>query len=155
MGPRLFNLTATPYRLDQTIVSADNYNPALDTIIGHEKTTLAAFDALDEMQKAIDSVQVTDTRVDAELTTLTRQISDDIRATLARANVNLGGLIGELDGLTTRIDTLSGTVDGTANSLNDNRTRLAAILDDARATAAKVHKTRQSADSAADDLSGQ
>ncbi|MBF6422779.1 hypothetical protein IU436_29720 [Nocardia farcinica] len=154
-APRLYNLIATPYRLDQTIVSADNYNPALDTIISHEKVTMTAFDSLGEMKQAIASVQVTDARVHAELTTLTRQISDDVRVTLARANTNLGALIGELDGLTGRIDSLSGTVDGTAISLSRNRARLAAILDETRETAAKVHQTRQSADSAAADLSGQ
>ena len=155
LAPRIYNLIATPYRLDQTIVSADNYNPALDTIISHEKVTMKAFDSLEQMKKAIASVQVTDERVHDELTTLTDQISEDIKVTLARANVNLGGLIGELDGLTGRIDSLSGTVDGTSDSLSRNRTRLAAILDDARETAAKVHKTRQSADAAAGDLSGQ
>lgn len=154
LAPRIYNLVATPYRLDHTIVSADNYNPALDTIISHEKVTMKAFDSLDQMKEAIADVQVTDERVHDELNTLTDQISDDVTATLARANVNLGALIGELDGLTGRIDSLSGTVDGTSDSLSRNRTRLAAILDDARRTAAKVHKTRQSADAAANDLSG-
>ena len=155
VAPRIYNLVATPYRLDQTIVSANNYNPALDTIISHEKVTMEAFDSLAQMKKAIASVQVTDARVHDELTTLTYQISEDIKVTLARANVNLGALIGELDGLTGRIDSLSGTVDGTSESLGRNRARLAEILDDARQTAAKVHKTRQSADAAAGDLSGQ
>ncbi|WP_354562576.1 MULTISPECIES: hypothetical protein [Gordonia] len=154
LAPRIYDLVATPYRLDQTIVSADNYNPALDTIIAHERVTIRAFDSLSQMKRAIANVIDTDARVHDELTLLSDQISDDIRVTLSRANVSLSMLIGELDSLTGRIDSLSVTLDGTSDSLGHNRSRLAAILDDTRETAAKIHDTRMSADAAADDLSG-
>ena len=155
LTPRLYDLVATPFRLDSAIVSANNYNPALDSIIGDEKVTLGAFEVLDDMKRAIADVQTTDAQVQAELVTLSGQIDTDIRVTLTRADRSVGGLVTELDGLAGRIRALSVTADGTTISLARTSARLGAILHDTRATAAKVHQTRLSADSAANDLSGQ
>ena len=152
--PRIYNLTATPYRLDQAVVSASNYNPALDGIVAHEKVTLAAFDALAKMKTSLADVQSTDATVNAELNTLIGQISGDVQATLNQAGANVTDLVASLDTLTGHIDSLTNPVDGASAALDGNRATLAAILDDANATAAKVHSARVSAESSANDLSG-
>ncbi|MCA4997886.1 hypothetical protein HWD35_24515 [Tsukamurella tyrosinosolvens] len=154
LAPRLYNLVMTPYRLDRAVASADNYNPALDSIVASEHITLKAFSAVETMNKAIASVQTTDAKVHDELVTLSRQIDTDVKATLSRANSEVGSLVSALDELSSRINSLSTSVDGARTSLANNRARLGAILQDIRATAAKVHQTRESAEAAANDLSG-
>lgn len=152
--PRIYNLTATPYRLDQAVVSAGNYNPAFDGIVAREEVTLTAFDSLAKMNAALADVQATDATVAAELTTLTGLISGDVQATLNQAGANVSDLVASLDTLTGHINSLTAPVDGATSALDGNRSTLAAILDDANATAAKVHSARISAESSANDLSG-
>lgn len=152
--PRIYSLTVTPYHLDKAVVSAGKYNPALDRISDHEEVTLTAFNALDRMKVALADVQQTDATVAAELRKLTDQISTDIKPILASAGTNVNGLVSSLDTLTSRIESLQAPSDGAAVAVSRDRATLAAILDDAAATAARVHSARESADSAANDLSG-
>ncbi|ELB87792.1 hypothetical protein R1X32_00445 (plasmid) [Rhodococcus opacus] len=152
--PRIYDLTATPYRLDQAVVSAGNYNPALNQIVEHEKVTLSAFDALDKMKASLASVLSTDETVTAELNTLIGQISGDVQATLDLAGANVTGLVASLDTLTAHINSLQPAAEGATTALAGDRATLDAILTDARSTAAKVHSARLSAESSADDLSG-
>ncbi|AWK76167.1 hypothetical protein CBI38_32180 (plasmid) [Rhodococcus oxybenzonivorans] len=152
--PRIYDLTATPYRLDQAVVSAGNYNPALDHIVEHEKVTLAAFDSLEKMKTSLASVLSTDATVTAELNTLTGQISGDVQATLNQAGANVTDLVASLDTLTTHINSLQPAADGATAAVTGNRATLDAILDDARSTATKVHSARLSAEESANDLSG-
>ncbi|OUS86563.1 hypothetical protein [Rhodococcus sp. NCIMB 12038] len=154
LGPRIYDLTATPYRLDQAVVSAGNYNPALDKIVEHEKVTLSAFASLEKMKTALASVLITDATVTTELNNLTGQISGDVQATLDRAGANVTDLVASLDTLTTHINSLQPPVDGATVALAANSATLGAILDDARSTAAKVHDARVSAEESASDLSG-
>ncbi|MFE5709162.1 hypothetical protein [Rhodococcus koreensis] len=152
--PRIYDLTATPYRLDQAVVSAGNYNPALDQIVEHEKVTLAAFDSLEKMKASLASVLSTDATVTAELNTLTGQISGDVQATLNQAGANVTDLVASLDTLTAHINSLQPAADGATAAVAGNRDTLDAILDDARSTAEKVHSARLSAEESANDLSG-
>ncbi|ELB89141.1 hypothetical protein Rwratislav_31044 [Rhodococcus wratislaviensis IFP 2016] len=154
LGPRIYNLTATPYRLDQAVVSAGNYNPALDKIVEHEKVTLSAFASLEKMKTALASVLITDATVTTELHTLTGQISGDVQATLDQAGANVTDLVASLDTLTTHINSLQPPVDGATAALAADSATLRVILDDARSTAAKVHDARVSAEESANDLSG-
>ncbi|MGW5518141.1 hypothetical protein [Nocardia africana] len=154
LAPRVYDLVATPYRLDHTIVSAANYNPALNDVVAHEKVSLAAFVALGKMKTALADVQSTATKVNAELNTLTSQISGDIQAALNRAGANVADLVSSLDTLTGQVNSLQPPVDGATTALSADSSALAAILDDARATAEKVHHARLSAENSADDLSG-
>jgi ABC-type transporter Mla subunit MlaD len=152
--PRIYDLTATPYRLDQAVVSAGNYNPALDQIVEHEKVTLAAFDALEKMKAPLASVLSTDAAVTAELNTLTGQITGDVQKTLDLAGANVTDLVASLDTLTAHISSLQAPVDGATAAVAGDRATLDAILADARSTAAKVHSARLSAEESANDLSG-
>ena len=152
--PRIYDLTATPYRLDQAVVSAGNYNPALDQIVEHEKVTLAAFDSLEKMKASLASVLSTDAAVTAELNTLTGQISGDVQATLNQAGANVTDLVASLDTLTAHINSLQPAADGATAAVTGNRATLDAILADARSTAEKVHSARLSAEESANDLSG-
>lgn len=152
--PRIYDLTATPYRLDQAVVSAGNYNPALDQIVEHEKVTLAAFDALEKMKASLASVLSTDAAVTAELNTLTGQITGDVQKTLDLAGANVTDLVASLDTLTAHISSLQAPVDGATAAVAGDRATLDAILTDARSTAEKVHRTRLSAEESANDLSG-
>ncbi|RZL77079.1 MAG: hypothetical protein EOP32_26390 [Rhodococcus sp. (in: high G+C Gram-positive bacteria)] len=152
--PRIYDLTATPYRLDQAVVSAGNYNPALDQIVEHEKVTLAGFDSLEKMKTSLASVLSTDATVTAELNTLVGQISGDVQATLDQAGANVTDLVASLDTLTTHINSLQPAADGATAAVAADRATLGAILTDARSTAAKVHSARLSAEESANDLSG-
>ncbi|MFC9549918.1 hypothetical protein ACFTWF_03620 [Rhodococcus sp. NPDC056960] len=152
--PRIYDLTATPYRLDQAVVSAGNYNPALDQIVEHEKVTLAAFDSLAKMKTSLANVLSTDAAVTAELNTLTGQISGDVQATLDQAGANVTDLVASLDTLTAHINSLQPAADGATAAVAADRATLDAILVDARSTAEKVHSARVSAESSANDLSG-
>ncbi|MCZ4587566.1 hypothetical protein O4328_28425 [Rhodococcus opacus] len=154
LAPRVYNLTATPYRLDQAVVSANNYNPALTELVEHEQVTLSAFTALDKMEAALASVHATDAAVDAELTTLTGQITGDLQATLNLAGTNVTELVTSLDTLTAHVNSLQPPVDGATTALDGNTAAMDAILADARATADKVHSARLSAEESANDLSG-
>jgi len=154
LAPRVYNLTATPYRLDQAVVSANNYNPALTELVEHEQVTLSAFTALDKMEAALASVHATDAAVDAELTTLTGQITGDLQATLDLAGTNVTELVTSLDTLTAHVNSLQPPVDGATTALDGNTAAMDAILADARATADKVHSARLSAEESANDLSG-
>lgn len=153
--PRIYELTATPYRLDQAVVSASNYNPALDQIVGHEKVTLAAFDSLEKMHASLAHVLSTDATVTTELHTLTEQISGDVQATLDQAGTNVTDLVASLDTLTAHINSLQPAAEGAAAAVAADRATLQAVLADARSTAAKVHSARLSAEESANYLSGQ
>lgn len=154
LAPRVYNLTATPYRLDQAVVSANDYNPALTELVEHEQVTLSAFAALDKMEAALASVQATDAAVSAELTTLTGQITGDLQTTLNLAGANVDDLVASLDTLTAHVDSLQSPIDGATAALDGNTTAMDAILADARSTADKVHSARLSAEESANDLSG-
>ncbi len=153
--PRVYDLVAMPYRLDAAVTSADSYNPALDEIVAHEQVTLAAFDALDDMDAALTKVKAIDADVDRELAVLIGQIREDIQVTLRKANTNVTALVGQLDALTAHVQNLTPAVQDTDAALIRDRVRLDEILTDARNTADQVHRTRLSADSSAADLSGQ
>ncbi len=154
LAPRVYNLTATPYRLDQAVVSADNYNPALTELVEHEQVTVSAFTALDKMEAALASVHATDATVAAELKTLTGQISGDIQATLDLAGTNVSELVTSLDTLTAQVNSLQSPVDGATAALDGNTAAMEVILADARSTADLVHSARLSAEESANDLSG-
>ena len=154
LGPRIWNLTATPYRLDQAVVHADNYNPALHKIVEHEKVTLTAFTALESMRSSLDDVQKTDATVAAQLRKLIHQISVDLNTILDRAEGSVGDLVVSLNTLSGRINALQAPSDGASVAVADSRRTLQTILDDAHKTAADVHRARQSAESPAGDLSG-
>lgn len=152
--PRLYDLTATPYRLDQTIVSANNYNPALVQVIEHEEITLGTFDSLDSMNASLAAVLETDATVTTELTTLIGQISDDMQTILNSAGTNVSELVTSLDTLTVRISSLQSAADGATDAVAGNRSTMDVVLTDARSTAAEVRSARLSAEEAANDLSG-
>lgn len=154
LAPRVYNLTATPYRLDQAVVSANNYNPALADLVEHEQVTLAAFAARDKMNAALTSVHATDAAVATELNTLIRQIDGDLHATLDQAGTNLTALVASLDTLTAHVNSLQPPIDGATTALDANTAAMDAMLADARATAEKVHSARLSAEESANDLSG-
>ena len=152
--PRIYDLTATPYRLDSAVESANNYNPALDKIVEHEAVTLAAFDSLDKMKASLGDVLVTDENVSAELNTLIQQISVDVQGTLNNAGANVTDLVASLDTLTSHIEALQSPVGDANTALTADRTTLDEILLDARSTAGQVHNARVSAEESANDLSG-
>ncbi|MBY8861998.1 hypothetical protein K7711_36365 [Nocardia sp. CA2R105] len=154
LGPRIYNLVATPYRLDHAVVSASKYNPALDKIVDEEKVSLAAFDSLDKVKKALASVLATDRTVSAELNKLVDQITQDLQAILDHAGTNVSVLITSLDALSAKIDGLQAPSNGASTALSADRTHLAGILDSAHSTANLVHDARVSAETAANDLSG-
>ena len=152
--PRIYDLTATPYRLDSAVESANKYNPALDKIVEHETVTLAAFDSLDKMKASLNDVLVTDETVSAELNTLIEQISVDVQVTLDAAGANVTDLVASLDTLTSHIDSLQRPVADATTALTADRTTLDEVLLDARSTAGQVHNARVSAEESANDLSG-
>jgi len=154
LAPRIYDLVATPYRLDQAVVSANSYNPTLADLVEHEHVTLAAFDSLDKMNAALNSVLATDAAVSAELNTLIDQINDDLHVTLDRAGTNVAGLVSSLDNLTAQVDSLHTPLDGATSALDSSTSAMEKILADARATAAHVHRARLSAEESANDLSG-
>ncbi|WP_405163021.1 hypothetical protein OG203_43325 [Nocardia sp. NBC_01499] len=153
-GPRMYDLVTTPHRLDRAVVSADKYNPALLQIVDHEQGTVAAFAPLGNANAALRSVLVTDAAVAAQLDALIGQIAKDLHGILEHAGTNVATLVVALNTLRAEIDGLRVPADGATTALTGDRTTLAAVLDDARGTAAAVHRARVSADSAADDLSG-
>ncbi|MEB3371357.1 hypothetical protein [Saccharopolyspora mangrovi] len=152
--PRIFNLVAIPYRLDQAVVHANRYNLALHRIVAEEKVTLAAFAALDRMDVSVSDVRSTDARVAAELRMLIGQIRGDLQATLDDTDASVQALNSSLDELEREVRGLHEPVGGAEAALAGDRARLAAILNDVRSTAADVHKARQDADQAADNVSG-
>lgn len=152
--PRIYNLVATPYRLDSATASAAKYNPALDRIVDHEKVTLTAFTALDSLNNSLASVLKTDSAVSGQLEKLVGQIRNDMMPILASADTNVGSLVDSLNTLTGRIKALQPPVSSATGAVAADRATLQAILDDAAATAAKVHNARESAQSGANDLSG-
>lgn len=152
--PRIYDLVALPYRLDQSVASADKYNPALAEIVEHERVTVSAFDALDRIRGSLARVQTTDAEVSAELGRLTEQIAGDLHVTLTDANADVGDLVASLDALTGQLDSLRTPVDGADTALADNRATLGTIIETMRETAGKVHDTSVSAANAAADLSG-
>lgn len=152
--PRIYDLVATPYRLDQAVVHANRYNPAIFKVVAAEKATLEAFSALDRMEAAVADVRATDARVSEELTVLIGQIRGDLQATLNNAVASVNGLNDSLTALDAEIRALYGPSDGADEALAANRARLAGILADTRATAARVHAARQEADQSADNVSG-
>ncbi|WP_371746867.1 hypothetical protein [Rhodococcus pyridinivorans] len=154
LAPRIYDLVATPYRLDQAVVSADSYNPTLADLVEHEHVTLAAFESLDKMNAALNSVLATDAAVSAELNTLIDQINDDLHVTLDRAGTNVTGLVSSLDTLTAEVNSLDAPLDGATSALDSSTSAMKKILVDARATAAHVHRARLSAEESANDLSG-
>jgi len=152
--PRVFNLVATPYRLDEAVEHADRYNPGLMQIVHHESDTLAAFDAFDDMSKALADVRATDAHVAAQLNVLIGQIRGDLQATLNAANGNVGTMVASLDSLSAHVAGLHPHVDGASAAVRADRARMVKILAEARATAAKVHAARVSADKSATNVSG-
>lgn len=152
--PRLYNLTATPSRLDQAVVSANNYNPALSDLVAYEKQTLAVFTALEKMETALASVHTTDAAVSDELDALIGQINGDLHRTLDLAGANVTNLVSSLDALTTHVNSLQAPIDIATGALDANTATMQAVLDDARATAHHVHRARLSAEESANDLSG-
>lgn len=154
LGPRIYDLTATPSRLHQAVEAGDRYNPTLTRLIDHERVTVGAFAVLDEIRECLADVIAMGTTVSAELEALVGQIAGDLQATLDRTGVDVADLVGSLDALTTRVGGLRASANEAATALSGNQQTMAAILDDVRATAAEVHKTRVSAESAAGDLSG-
>ncbi|MFI6362118.1 hypothetical protein ACIBG0_05145 [Nocardia sp. NPDC050630] len=154
LGPRIYDLTTTPDRLHHAVEAGDRYNPALVRIADHERVTVGAFAVLDKMRECLAGVLAMGNTVAAELDALVGHIAGDLQATLDHTGVNVAYLVGSLDALTTRVSALQAPANGAAAALSDNRATMAAILDDVRATAAEVHNTRVSAESAAGDLSG-
>jgi hypothetical protein len=152
--PRIYDLVALPYHLDQSVASADKYNPALAEIVEHEWVTVSAFDALDRIRGSLARVQTTDAEVSAELARLTDQIAGDLHVTLTDANADVGDLVSSLEALTGQLDSLRTPVDGADAALSDNRASLGAIIENMRETAGKVHDTSVSAANAAADLFG-
>lgn len=152
--PRIYDLVATPFRLDSAVSSADKYNPALDRIVGHERTTLTAFTALDGLNQSLDSVLVTDRAVNEQLHKLVGQIDQDLTPALRSAHSDVDDFVVSLDSLTHAIKTLQQPVDDAATAVQADRATLQKILDDTAATAAKVHEAALSAKSGADSLSG-
>lgn len=152
--PRIYNLVATPYRLDKAVVYADSYNPGLHEVVAHEYVTLAAFDALDQIKVSLADVRATDATVAAELEKLVAQISTDLQSTLNSANGNVGAMLASLDRLTADLNGLHAPVNGATGALTDARASLQRILDEARATAAQVHQASQSAQGSASNVSG-
>ncbi len=115
---------------------------------------MSAFAALDEMRRSLTEVLTMDESVAADLNTLVDQISMDLQATLVHTSGNVSELVGSLDALTTRVNTLRAPANAAATALSNSRETMAAILKDVRSTADQVHNTRVSAESAANDLSG-
>ncbi|AEF40624.1 hypothetical protein [Hoyosella subflava] len=154
LGPRIYDLTATPTRMHQAIEAADRYNHTLDRLTDHELVTLSAFAALDKLRQGLADVLAMEEAVSAELTALIGEISGDLQVTLDRTGADVSTLVGSLDVLADRVGALRAPVNGGSTALSDSREAMAAILDDVRATAAHVRDTRISAESAANDLSG-
>lgn len=153
--PRVYNLVATPYRLDKAVVYASRYNPRLMQVAREEQNvTLPAFTALDQMNAAVTRVRGVDARSAQQLTTLIAQIRSDLQPILNSAVVNVHGLVASLNALGAQLNALNPPATGAANAVTADRATLAAILDNARATAAQVHKARQEADSSAHNVSG-
>lgn len=152
--PRIYDLVATPYRLDQAVVHANRYNPALFDVVAAEEVTLEAFSALDRMETAVADVRATDARVAEELSVLIGQIRGDLQGTLDNAVTSVNALNGSLSALDAEIRALYAPSAGADDALAANRARLASILADTRATAARVHAARQEADQSADNVSG-
>jgi hypothetical protein len=154
LGPRLYDLTATPGRLQQSVEAADRYNPALARLVEHERVTVSAFAALHQIRQCLTDVLGMGEAVSAELGTLVETISVDLQEILNHTGVNIDDLVGSLDSLSTRVGALRAPANGAATALSENRATMAAVLDDVRSTAARVHDTRLSVESAAADLSG-
>ncbi|MFD6160038.1 hypothetical protein ACFWF7_29785 [Nocardia sp. NPDC060256] len=154
LGPRVYDLVATPYRLDRAVVSAHHYNPALHEIVDHEQATVAALEPLDNAHRALTSVLGVDAVVAAQLDSLIAQITNDLQGILEHAGTNVTVLVAALNTLTAEITGLRGPSDGATTALAGNRATLAAILDNARGTADSVHRARVAAASAAADLGG-
>ncbi|MFI6996540.1 hypothetical protein [Nocardia sp. NPDC050175] len=154
LGPRMYDLVATPHRLDRAVVSAHHYNPALREIVDHEQTTVAAFEPMDNAHTALKSVLVTDAVVATQLESLIGQVAKDLQGILDHAGTNVTALVAALNTLTAEINGLRAPADGATTALAGDRATLAAILDNARGTADSVHRARASAASAAADLGG-
>ncbi len=154
LGPRIYDLTATPDRLHQAIEAADGYNPALDRVVEHERVTVAAFAVLDNVRKCVADVLAMSETVSVELDKLVNQISGDLQATLDHTGVDVSNLVSSLDALAARVSGLRAPANGAATALADSRETMAAVLEDVRTTASHVRSTRVSAESAANDLSG-
>ncbi|WP_202033220.1 hypothetical protein [Nocardioides sp. WS12] len=153
--PRITGLVATPYRLDQAVVHADAYNPGLHQVVEHEKVTLAAFDALDQVKTALANVRETDAQVARELERLIGQITANLQGTLNTAHGNVGGMLTSLNQLTAHLNALHGPVNGASAAVKADRDSLARILAEARATAAEVKRARISAETSASNVSGE
>ncbi|MFI6953397.1 hypothetical protein ACIBJI_07965 [Nocardia sp. NPDC050408] len=154
LAPRVINLIAMPSRLDRAVVSADNYNPALTRVVEHEKVTVDAFGALDRMSKSVADVKQSDASVAKELETLVGQLRTEIRAALQNSAGEVDSLVGSLNELADRVDSLSAPVADAYGGVAKNSATLGAVLTDVQHTAARVHATSMSAGAAANDLSG-
>jgi hypothetical protein len=153
--PRVYNLVATPYRLDKAVVYADRYNPRLMGIARVEQArTLPAFTALDQMDAAVTRVRAVDAHSAQQLSVLIGQIRADLQPILGSAVVNVGGLVTSLNALGNQLSALNPPASGAADAVTADRATLAAILANAKATAAKVHQARLEADSSARNVSG-
>ena len=92
--------------------------------------------------------------VAAQLNVLIGQIRGDLQATLNAANGNVGTMVASLDSLSAHVAGLHPHVDGASAAVRADRARMVKILAEARATAAKVHAARVSADKSATNVSG-
>ncbi|HSV64516.1 MAG TPA: hypothetical protein VLJ59_01240 [Mycobacteriales bacterium] len=152
--PRIYGLTATPYRLDKAGEYGKLYNPRLFEVANHEQVTLAAFDSLDHVEALVSNVRTVDEKVANELNILISAVRRDLAATLTNAGAKVNGLVAALDGLGAQINAANGPVNGASSSLAADRAKLGAILNTARPIAAKVHAARVAAEDVAHNVSG-
>lgn len=152
--PRVVDLVATPYRLVDSTDHAASYNEGLGTIVEHERDTLAALDAIDRIDGALDDVRITDADVARELDTLVAQIRADLQPILGDADSNVSALSAALRSLDTSIEGLNSPVDSADLALRANRATMQQLLAQARRTAAEVRAASESAEGSADNMDG-
>jgi hypothetical protein len=153
--PRVYNLVATPSRLDKAVTYASLSNQRLMKVAEEEKTvTLPAFTALDQMNAAVTRVECIDAHSAQQLAKLIGQISGDLHAILSSADANVRGLVSSLTALGAQLNALNAPSSDAAGATTADRATLAAILANARATAAQVHEARREADTSSHHVSG-
>jgi|SRR5581483_4593957 len=82
--PRAIALVEIPTEFNESLDHGRSYTPRIPVIVGHERDTLAALAALDQIDAALARVRRTDADVAEQLRTLVGQIRTQVQPVLTR-----------------------------------------------------------------------
>ncbi|MFB9729339.1 hypothetical protein [Haloechinothrix salitolerans] len=92
--------------------------------------------------------------MNGELVELIDRIRNDVQNVLDLSNAQVERLLARLATLESRLSGLNGPVGGAAEAVKENRTQLAQIIREGRATGSDVDAASDSANNSADNVDG-